>query len=138
MVDDVEVVGDGVNRLPHVLTFSCLFADGEALLDGLDREGFAVGSGSACTADTLQPSHVLAAMGVLTHGNVRIALPSTTPAAELGTPRSTASSALLPSRGRTRARPDGDDGPVSPVHPAAAGRRTGRSSTPAACAARSR
>ncbi len=85
VVDDVEVVGDGVDRLPHVLTFSCLFADGEALLDGLDREGFAVGSGSACTADTLHPSHVLAAMGVLTHGNVRIALPSTTPADELGT-----------------------------------------------------
>lgn len=83
VVHDVEVVGDGVNRLPHVLTFSCLFADGEALLDGLDREGFAVGSGSACTSDTLHPSHVLAAMGVLTHGNVRIALPSTTPAAEI-------------------------------------------------------
>src|SRR5665647_2579838 len=43
----------------------------------LDRLGFAVGSGSACTSSSLQPSHVLAAMGVLTHGNVRIALPST-------------------------------------------------------------
>ncbi len=84
LVADVEVVGDPVDRLPHVLTFSCLFADGEALLEGLDREGFAVGSGSACTADTLRPSHVLAAMGVLTHGNVRVALPSTTGADELG------------------------------------------------------
>ncbi len=83
VVDDVEVVGDPVLRLPHVLTFSCLFADGETLLEGLDREGFAVGSGSACTADTLHPSHVLAAMGVLTHGNVRIALPSTTGTQEL-------------------------------------------------------
>jgi cysteine desulfurase len=71
-VPDVEVVGDPVDRLPHIVTFSCLYVDGEALLHGLAREGFAVSSGSACTADTLRPSHVLAAMGVLTHGNVRL------------------------------------------------------------------
>jgi cysteine desulfurase len=82
-VPDVEVVGDPVGRLPHVLTFSCLYADGEALVTELDRAGFAVGSGSACTASTLEPSHVLAAMGVLTHGNVRIALPAGRPAGEL-------------------------------------------------------
>src|SRR5665648_568413 len=76
-VRDVEVVGDPDQRLPHVVTFSCLYVDGEALLGELDRQGFAVGSGSACTSSSLQPSHVLAAMGVLTHGNVRIALPST-------------------------------------------------------------
>jgi len=56
------------------VTFSCLYVDGEALLTALDREGFAVSSGSSCTADTLEPSHVLAAMGVLTHGNVRVSL----------------------------------------------------------------
>ncbi|HXR68061.1 MAG TPA: aminotransferase, partial [Dermatophilaceae bacterium] len=44
----------------------------------LDRRGFAVGSGSACTSSTLEPSHVLAATGVLTHGNVRVTLPLTT------------------------------------------------------------
>ena len=82
-LDDVEVVGDPVHRLPHVLTFSCLFADGEAVVEALDAAGFAVGSGSACTASTLRPSHVLAAMGALTHGNVRIALPATTPDADL-------------------------------------------------------
>ena len=69
------VVGDPVDRLPHVVTFSCLFVDGEALVHELDRRGFAVASGSACTASTLEPSHVLAAMGVLTHGNVRVTLP---------------------------------------------------------------
>src|SRR5439155_16446270 len=73
-VPDVEVVGDPDDRLPHIVTFSCLYVDGEALLHALDRLGFAVSSGSACTASTLTPSHVLAAMGVLTHGNVRVSL----------------------------------------------------------------
>ena len=71
---DVEVVGDPDDRLPHILTFSCLYVDGEALVTALDAEGFAVSSGSACAASTLRPSHVLAAMGVLTHGNVRVSL----------------------------------------------------------------
>ncbi|WP_030145068.1 cysteine desulfurase family protein [Spirillospora albida] len=74
-VPDVEVVGDPVHRLPHLVTFSCLYVEGEALLTELDRLGFAVSSGSSCTADTLRPSHVLEAMGVLTHGNVRVSLP---------------------------------------------------------------
>ncbi|MBE1876986.1 cysteine desulfurase family protein [Myceligenerans pegani] len=82
-VPDVEVVGDPENRLPHVVTFSFLYVDGEALVTELDRQGFAVGSGSACTASTLEPSHVLAAMGVLTHGNVRIALDRTTSAEDV-------------------------------------------------------
>lgn len=74
-VPDVDVVGDPEHRLPHVVTFSCLYVDGEALVGGLDALGFAVGSGSACTSSALEPSHVLAAMGALTHGNVRLGLP---------------------------------------------------------------
>lgn len=74
-VPDVEVVGDPVDRLPHVVTFSCLYVDGEALLTELDALGFAVSSGSSCTSSTLEPSHVLVAMGVLSHGNVRVSLP---------------------------------------------------------------
>lgn len=77
-IPDVEVVGHPDDRLPHVATFSFLYVDGEALVTELDRAGVAVGSGSACTASTLEPSHVLAAMGVLTHGNVRIALDRST------------------------------------------------------------
>jgi cysteine desulfurase len=73
-VDDVEVLGDAVDRLPHIVTFSCLYADGEALLAGLDRRGFAVSSGSSCTSSTLEPSHVLVAMGALTSGNIRVSL----------------------------------------------------------------
>ncbi|CAM5488601.1 Cysteine desulfurase OS=Streptomyces violarus OX=67380 GN=FHS41_005754 PE=3 SV=1 [Streptomyces violarus] len=74
-VPDVEVVGDPVRRLPGVVTFSCLYVDGEVLLHELDREGFSVSSGSSCTSSTLTPSHVLRAMGVLSEGNVRLSLP---------------------------------------------------------------
>jgi cysteine desulfurase len=73
-VPDVEVAGDPVRRLPHLVTVSCLYVDGEALLHALDAEGFAVSSGSSCTSSTLTPSHVLEAMGVLSHGNVRVSL----------------------------------------------------------------
>ncbi len=74
LLPDVEVVGDPDARLPHVLSFSCLYVDGEALVTALDRLGFAVASGSACTASSLEPSHVLVAIGALTHGNVRVSL----------------------------------------------------------------
>ncbi|OKJ70767.1 cysteine desulfurase/sulfurtransferase TusA family protein [Streptomyces sp. CB02460] len=75
LVPDVEVVGDPVRRLPHLVTFSCLYVDGETLLGELDRAGFSVSSGSSCTSSTLTPSHVLKAMGVLSEGNVRVSLP---------------------------------------------------------------
>lgn len=77
LVPDLTVLGepDPTGRLPHVLTFSSLYVDGEALLHELDRAGFAVSSGSSCTSSTLTPSHVLAAMGALTEGNVRVSLP---------------------------------------------------------------
>lgn len=78
-VPDVEVLGDPADRLPHIVTFSCLYVDGEALLTALDRRGFAVSSGSSCTSSTLEPSHVLVAMGALTSGNVRVSVhPGTT------------------------------------------------------------
>lgn len=73
-VPDVQVLGPREHRLPHVLAFSCLYVDGEALLTELDRAGVAVGSGSACTTELDRPSHVLTAMGALTHGNVRLTL----------------------------------------------------------------
>lgn len=82
-IADVEVVGDPVNRLPHLVSFSCLYVEGEALVSDLDRHGFSVASGSACTASTLTPSHVLEAMGALTHGNIRISLTRTSTAAEV-------------------------------------------------------
>lgn len=73
-VADVEVIGHPVRRLPHLVAFSCLYVAGEALQTALDREGFSVSSGSSCSSSALTPSHVLEAMGVLTHGNVRVSL----------------------------------------------------------------
>jgi cysteine desulfurase len=74
-VSDVEMLGDPVNRLPHLVAFSCLYVAGEAIQSALDRAGFSVSSGSSCSSSALTPSHVLEAMGVLTHGNVRVSLP---------------------------------------------------------------
>lgn len=82
-VSDVDIVGDPVDRVPHLLTFSALYVDGETLTLELDRAGFAVASGSACSASSEHPSHVLAAMGALTHGNVRLGVTRTTSESEV-------------------------------------------------------
>lgn len=73
-VNGVEVLGRADRSVPQVMTFSCLYVDGEALVAHLDREGFSVGSGSACANPGMGHSHVLEAIGALTHGNVRIGL----------------------------------------------------------------
>ncbi|MFZ2228270.1 MAG: aminotransferase class V-fold PLP-dependent enzyme [Candidatus Nanopelagicaceae bacterium] len=73
-IEDCDIAGDLDSSLPHITSFSFLYVEGEELLRRLDADGFSVDSGSACTADDLQPSHVLAAMGLLTHGNIRITL----------------------------------------------------------------
>ena len=73
-IPDTDVLGDPDDRLPHLVTCSFLYVDGEAVVGALDQAGFGVASGSACAASTLEPSHVLAAMGALTHGNVRISV----------------------------------------------------------------
>ena len=83
-IPQVEVVGDPEARLPHLVTFSCLYVDGEALVGELDRLGFEVASGSACTSSSLEPSHVLAAMGALTHGNVRVSVGRETTEDDIG------------------------------------------------------
>jgi cysteine desulfurase len=72
---DVTALGPDEDRVPHITCFTALYADGQVLVGALDQAGFAVSSGSACTADTRRPSHVLAAMGAVTHGNLRVSLP---------------------------------------------------------------
>ena len=85
LLPDVEVVGDPrpAGRAPHLVTFSCLYVEGEALLTALDRHGICVSSGSSCTSSALTPSHVLVAMGALSHGNVRVSLGRDTTAADV-------------------------------------------------------
>jgi len=51
-----------------------LYIDSERLVNQLDRLKISVDSGSACSSANMEPSHVLAAMGLLTHGNVRMTL----------------------------------------------------------------
>lgn len=66
---------DEKGATPGLVAFSVLYIDAEALLSELASEGISVSSGSSCVADAIGPSHVLAAMGQLTHGNVRVTLP---------------------------------------------------------------
>ncbi len=73
-MDGARVIGDPAISLPHVLTAVFERIDGEALASALDHEGFAVGSGSACTTDPSPQSHVLTALDIVTLGNLRIGL----------------------------------------------------------------
>ena len=69
--------GDAVKRLPNNINFSFSFVEGEALLLMLDMKGIGASSGSACTSGSLDPSHVLLAMGLdheTAHGSLRISL----------------------------------------------------------------
>ncbi|MBU6212997.1 MAG: aminotransferase class V-fold PLP-dependent enzyme [Actinomycetales bacterium] len=75
LIGDCVVVGAATERVSHVVTMSFLYVSGAALAQELDAAGFAVASGSACSSDALTPSHVLAAMGALTEGNIRVSLP---------------------------------------------------------------
>ena len=71
------LTGHPTRRLPHIASFCFEGVDGEALLLQLDVQGIAAASGSACASATLEPSHVLSAMGVppaLAEGNLRLSL----------------------------------------------------------------
>ncbi|MBL8565132.1 MAG: cysteine desulfurase NifS [Hyphomicrobiaceae bacterium] len=68
------VTGDSANRLPNTSNIAFEFIEGEAILLLLNRAGIAASSGSACTSGSLEPSHVLRAMGVpytAAHGAIR-------------------------------------------------------------------
>ncbi|GGI07237.1 cysteine desulfurase family protein [Egicoccus halophilus] len=71
-VEDLQVHGPLADAHPGIVAVSALYVDGEALVGELDRAGYAVHSGSSCASDSGRPSHVLVAMGVLTHGHVRL------------------------------------------------------------------
>jgi cysteine desulfurase len=72
---EINLLGDSVARLPHVLAAVIKDIDGEALVSGLSKRGFSISSGSSCTPDQVKPSHVLSAMGLEGQINIRISLP---------------------------------------------------------------
>ena len=72
-----QVNGDVARRLPNTTSIAFKFVEGEAILLMLDQFGICASSGSACTSGSLEPSHVLRAMGVpftYAHGSIRFSL----------------------------------------------------------------
>jgi len=75
-IENAFIAGNLEESMENLISASFLDVEGEELLRALELEGICVDSGSACSSDNLRPSHVLGAMGMLTHGNVRITLHS--------------------------------------------------------------
>jgi cysteine desulfurase len=76
-IPNSRVNGDRLRRLPNTTNISFEFVEGEGILLLMDQYGICASSGSACTSGSLQPSHVLRAMGVpftMAHGSIRFSL----------------------------------------------------------------
>ena len=76
-VPEIKVNGHPTERLPGNVNVSVIYVEGESLLLNLDMKGIAASSGSACTSGSLDPSHVLLAMGLdhaTAHGSLRLTL----------------------------------------------------------------
>ncbi|MDX2446719.1 MAG: cysteine desulfurase NifS [Desulfobacterales bacterium] len=76
-VPNSRLNGESLNRLPNTSNISFEFVEGEAILLLMDEFGICASSGSACTSGSLQPSHVLRAMGVpftMAHGSIRFSM----------------------------------------------------------------
>ena len=76
-IPEIKINGKGAKRLPGTSSITFKYLEGESMLLNLSLKGIAVSSGSACSSDSLQPSHVLLAMGVpaeFAHGTLRFSL----------------------------------------------------------------
>ena len=76
-VSNVLINGDPANRLPNTTSVAFEYVEGEAILLMMNEHGICASSGSACTSGSLEPSHVLRAMGVpftAAHGSIRFSL----------------------------------------------------------------
>jgi cysteine desulfurase len=80
-IDNIDQLGSG--ELPNILSLSVGGVEAEPVLLGLDQAGVAVHSGSACSSETLEPSPVLAAMGVEAEHSVRVSTGWTTTEADI-------------------------------------------------------
>ena len=77
VVPNAFVTGNPDNRLPNTANIAFEYIEGEAILMLLNKQGIAASSGSACTSGSLEPSHVMRAMGIpytAAHGTVRFSL----------------------------------------------------------------
>lgn len=87
-IPNARINGDGAERLPNTTSIAFEFVEGEAILLLLSELGICASSGSACTSGSLEPSHVLRAMGVpftCAHGSIRFSLSRYTTDAEIDT-----------------------------------------------------
>jgi cysteine desulfurase len=85
-IPHTELNGDRKSRLPNTTNIGFKYIEGEAILLSLDQYGICASSGSACTSDSLEPSHVLRAMGLpytILHGSIRFSLSRYTTEAEV-------------------------------------------------------
>jgi cysteine desulfurase len=85
-IEDTRLNGHPVHRLPNNVNVSVAFIEGESMILNLDMEGIAVSTGSACTSASLEPSHVLTAIGLpheLAHGSLRLTLGRATTEADI-------------------------------------------------------
>ncbi len=85
-ISHVEINGGGAERMPNTLNVAIHFVEGEGILYQLSDMGICASSGSACTSGSLEPSHVLSAMGIpftAMHGSVRFSLSRYTTEAEI-------------------------------------------------------
>jgi cysteine desulfurase len=73
-VSGVRTFGDQADRLPNLVCFGIDGVEAEAVLLGLDQAGVAAHSGSACSSESLEPSPVLAAMGVEAERSLRVSV----------------------------------------------------------------
>jgi len=76
-IPEIKINGRGARRLPGTSSITFKYLEGESMLLNLSLKGIAVSSGSACSSDSLQPSHVLLAMGIpaeFAHGTLRFSL----------------------------------------------------------------
>lgn len=76
-IEDTKLNGHPEQRLPGNVNVSVKYVEGESMILSLDLKGIAASSGSACTSGSLDPSHVLLAMGLdhqLAHGSLRMTL----------------------------------------------------------------
>jgi cysteine desulfurase len=76
-ISEIYLNGHPIKRLPNNVNFSIKYIEGESILLNLDMLGIAASTGSACTSESLEPSHVLLAIGLpheIAHGSLRLTM----------------------------------------------------------------